>query len=58
MKKLITQTNQYLKNPAKRREDILRSVMASSHIEGITLSPIVEKRIAESVAKRLKKSTV
>ena len=55
MKKLITETNKHLADEKKRAEGILRSVVASSRIEGIILSKSQQKEIAKRVAEQLKK---
>jgi hypothetical protein len=55
MKKLIIDTVKSLQNVEERRKIILRSVLASSKIEGIELSSEAQERISKRVAKRLKK---
>ncbi len=55
MKKLIIDTVKTLRNPEERKKVILRSVLASSRIEGIELSPEAQERISKRVAKRLQK---
>ncbi|MEP7235530.1 MAG: hypothetical protein ABI778_09565 [Ignavibacteriota bacterium] len=55
MKKLIIDTVKELNNKEVRREKILLSVIASSRIEGIELTPEAIERISKRVAGRLKK---
>jgi len=55
VKKLAIDTNPHLKDPEKRRKDILQSVITSSRIEGIELSKEDIRSIEEKVEKRLSK---
>jgi len=55
MKKLVIDTVKELRNRENRRKIILQSVLASSRIEGIVLSPEAQERISKNVSKRLKK---
>ena len=57
MKKLAINTNKHLIDPEKRQKDVLRSVVASSRIEGIVLSDDDIRLISEKVEKRLGKRT-
>lgn len=56
MKTRIIDTNPHLKNEDDRREAIMRSVVASSRIEGIEISPAKQEEIAKKVEKHLKES--
>ena len=54
-KRLAIDTNKHLKDPEKRRHAILRSVVASSRIEGVQLSDEEVRDIDEKVENKLKK---
>lgn len=56
-KQLAINTNEHLKDPEKRRKDVLRSVVASSRIEGVVLSDDDVRLISEKVEKRLRKQS-
>ena len=55
MKKLITNTNKHLSDPAKRWKAVVDSVIASSRIEGIEFTEAERLTIEKKVRARLKK---
>ena len=55
MKQLAINTNKHIKDRQKRREGILKSVIASSRIEGIELSEKQQNELLKRVEERLKK---
>lgn len=54
MKKLIKDTNPYLKDPKERQARILKSALASAKLEGINISEEKAKKIYKEILKKTK----
>jgi hypothetical protein len=55
MPKRIIDTNPHLRDPKKREESIIQSIIGSSRIEGIIISPEKAREMYREAQKRIKK---